>query len=73
MSDFKMEQQMRSTSSGNQAGLMLIKQKVMDYLYYSVLVGDGSNEVFGTCADECGQGLFKQKCCAGFEAWKDQD
>ena len=51
---------------------MNIRQKVMDYIYYSVLVGQGSTQAMGSCAKECGKGLFKQKCCAGIDAWMDQ-
>ena len=43
MSNFTMEQKMyQGSSQENSAGLMNIRQKVMDYIYYSVLVGQGS-------------------------------
>lgn len=41
----------------------------MDYLFYSVVQGKGvPNGQVGTCADTCGQGIFKQKCCASLTA-----
>ena len=62
----------KGSSQENRAFIKNYRQKVMDYIYYSVLVGDGSTQAFGSCAKECGQGLFKQKCCAGIDAWMDQ-
>ena len=39
----------------------------MDYIHYSALTGKaGSN--MGSCTQECGKGLFSQKCCAGLNA-----
>jgi len=35
----------------------------MDYIYFSTYTGQ-KGENFGTCAQECGKGLFAQKCCA---------
>ena len=44
-----------------------IRQKVMDYIYFSAIGGD-KPEGMGSCTQECGKGIFSQKCCAGVNA-----
>ena len=48
---------------------MGIRQKVIDYISYSVVKEDNvaASDV-GTCAAKCGKLLFKQKCCATITA-----
>jgi hypothetical protein len=46
-----------------------IRQKIMDYIFYSVVQGKNvPSDQVESCADGCGAGLFKQKCCASFTA-----
>ena len=58
------------TKGGNEA--MGMRQKIMDFLYYSAVQGtDGDDK--SSCSDVCGKGIFSQKCCAsvvtGPEYW----
>jgi len=46
---------------------MGVRQKVMDYIQWSILAGD-KPEKMGSCTEECGKGVFAQKCCAGINA-----
>ena len=39
----------------------------MDYIYFSALAGS-QETLSGSCATECGKGIFSQKCCAGIKA-----
>jgi hypothetical protein len=37
----------------------------MDFFYYAIVAGDNLNKNYNsTCQDTCGNGLFKEKCCA---------
>lgn len=48
-----------------------MRQKVQDFLYYSVMSGERVSATdFGTCTDECGKGAFTQQCCAGINMFK---
>jgi len=39
----------------------------MDYFYFSTIGGDKPDGM-GSCTEECGKGIFAQKCCAGVNA-----
>ena len=41
----------------------------MDYIYFSALSGNVSKDM-GSCIEECGKGIFSQKCCAGIDGQK---
>ena len=52
------------TKNGTVTG---IRQKVMDYIYFSAITGS-QDALPGSCATNCGKGIFSQKCCAGIKA-----
>ena len=62
-SDFRMVE--TRTSSGRVYG---VRQKVMDYIYFSAITGKSEDGKMGSCTEECGKGIFSQKCCAGVNA-----
>ena len=41
----------------------------MDYIYFSALSGRVSKDM-GSCIEECGKGIFSQKCCASIDVKK---
>lgn len=50
--------------------LMEIRDKVNDYLSYSIIQGDRINATsIGSCQQTCGVGSFKQECCAGIQSY----
>ena len=53
------------TANGSVTG---VRQKVMDYIYYSALTGSAGPNT-ANCTTMCGQGIFSQKCCASVNAW----
>jgi len=71
ISDFRMvETRNKFNTTGDAFKISNIRQKVMDYIYYSVIQGERvpANSA-GSCASMCGKGIFAQKCCASVNAW----
>jgi len=40
------------------------RQKIMDFFHYAVVNGEDVPATIGDCQEICGKGIFKQKCCA---------
>jgi hypothetical protein len=60
---------MRFVETRNRDGssAMGMRQKIMDFIYYSVVQGT-EGDTKQSCSDVCGRGIFSQKCCATLQA-----